>query len=304
MKAIKTPYKRSHVHVYLAVFRSSHGGYADQSCSKPYHSLSQALKRGEWPYDIGDDPSFFSKVQYGANLTWGVCRPQVRNRIQPGDIVVYFSVRQKKKDLPFEYQLCAVVTVQEKVRQTDVWLVPRFRKCFARYLNLVVRPAGRHRWRHSERGSEKPHKDWIWRIADHEGLKKRQFRRLEAKDTFDQYSRVGDQTVSITANYVVFSNDKNLSRILRHPPLVAVSRRNGRPETWQRDPFSKSLWAHLFGSARKSGCRRKSLRSTHPQHSHPVIRWTLSIEEAIRWRKRFFAILDESGRLSSEVKES
>jgi hypothetical protein len=296
VKAITASYKRQHINIYLAVFRSSRGGYADQSCSKSYHPLSQALKRGAWPYDVGDDPSFFSKVQNRSNLTWGVCRPQVRNRIQPGDIVVYFSVRQKEKEHPFEYQLCAVVTVEKKVRQTDVWLVPRFRKCFASYLNLVLRPNGRHRWRHSERGSEKPHKDWIWRIADHDGLKKSQFRPLEAKDTFDQHSRVGGRPVSIAANYVIFSDDKKLSRVLRHPPLTAVSQRNGQPETWQDDPFSKSVRAHLFGSTGKAGPRRKSLRSVHPQHSHPVIRWTLSVEEAIKWRKKLFGILDGSGR--------
>ncbi len=36
--------------------------------------------------------------------------------------------------------------------------------------------------------------------------------------------------------------------------------------------------------AKKYGSRRDCLRSTNKQHSHPVIRWRMPLEEAGRWR--------------------
>jgi hypothetical protein len=33
--------------------------------------------------------------------------------------------------------------------------------------------------------------------------------------------------------------------------------------------------------------KRKSLRTTHRQHSHPIIRWKMTSEEAIHWRFEF-----------------
>lgn len=39
------------------------------------------LKAGKWPYDVGDDPSFFSAKRLRGPVTWGVCRQDVRNQL-------------------------------------------------------------------------------------------------------------------------------------------------------------------------------------------------------------------------------
>jgi hypothetical protein len=56
--------------------------------------LEKAIIDGEWPYDNGDDPSFYV-ARRGGLLTWGVCRQDVRNSIEPGSIVVFFAYTSK-----------------------------------------------------------------------------------------------------------------------------------------------------------------------------------------------------------------
>jgi hypothetical protein len=60
-------------------------------CGKAFAQLQKALEQNSWPYDGGDDPSFFCRNQSGSALTWGVCRADVRAQLEPGDIVVFFS---------------------------------------------------------------------------------------------------------------------------------------------------------------------------------------------------------------------
>jgi hypothetical protein len=48
----------------------------------------------DWPYDIGDDPSFYAMRKSGGQLSWGICRQDVRNSLCPGDIVAFFFISQ------------------------------------------------------------------------------------------------------------------------------------------------------------------------------------------------------------------
>ena len=93
--------------IYLAPYHSSFEGYGKGACSAEFLPLSMALECGEWPYDTGDDPSFFSQRYFRGQLTWGICRQHIRNRIQTGDIVVFFSFRSRGKGQPVEYRICA-----------------------------------------------------------------------------------------------------------------------------------------------------------------------------------------------------
>jgi hypothetical protein len=43
-----------------------------------------------FPFDVADDPSFFSARQRQGPVTWGVCRADVRRLILPGDWMVFF----------------------------------------------------------------------------------------------------------------------------------------------------------------------------------------------------------------------
>jgi hypothetical protein len=85
-------------------------------CSGQYAVVERAINQTGWPYDNGDDPSFYAQHQ-GALLTWGVCRQQIRNAIRPGSIVVFFSFTGE--GCTTCYRMAAVVTVAEKLDRTN-----------------------------------------------------------------------------------------------------------------------------------------------------------------------------------------
>jgi len=144
--------------IYLMVFRSVERGSVCSPCGRA--SSSQVMP-SDWPYDDGDDPSFRRSRQLRTNLTWGICRQQVRNRIKPTDIIVFFSVRVKKDGPPFDYRLCAIATVEEKVKQIAVWQKKRLNR-FRSFSNLLIRPKGKTGWEHYEPVKEVQHGDWLW----------------------------------------------------------------------------------------------------------------------------------------------
>ena len=66
------------------------------------------------------DPSFRMARKLSGQLTWGVCRPDVRNEIQIGDMVVFISCRRSIDLSRFSYRLCSIATVSSKVRATEI----------------------------------------------------------------------------------------------------------------------------------------------------------------------------------------
>ena len=56
-------------------------------------------------YDWGDDPAFFASEQCGGNVTWGVCRHDVRGKLKEGDVVVFFCAQEheNEKQKKWEY---------------------------------------------------------------------------------------------------------------------------------------------------------------------------------------------------------
>lgn len=271
---------------YLAVFRSLHRR-DHAGCG-----ASRNESDGEsWPFDMGDDPSFFGARTVGASLTWGVCRQQARNRIRLGDIVVFFSVRGDPEDkAPFEYRLCAVATVGQKASQADIWTRPELEP-YRRYSNLLIRPVQRGQWEHYEPMRGVNHRDWLWRIADHGGLRKRDFRQLQAGNLLTPESTIRGRPVSIAENYVIFSARPDETHIIVRPPLVAVCNNNGQPEEWLRSRISRAIRAHTLGVASEYGSHRDSLRSVNKQHSHPLVRWRMPSDKAARWRAELFALV-------------
>src|SRR2546426_11349514 len=97
--------------IYIAPFKSPLQPQKGDPCAADSKELVCAIASGQWPYDMGDDPSFYCSKKYRMPLTWGICRPDVRNAIQAGDIVVFFAFRKHKEDHSTEYMLCAVATV-------------------------------------------------------------------------------------------------------------------------------------------------------------------------------------------------
>ena len=82
--------------IYLVCFHSQHRE-TTEDCSGQYRAVEEAIQQGEWPYDNGDDPSFFV-AGAGGPLTWGVCRQNLRTAIRQGSIVVFFSFTPRRND--------------------------------------------------------------------------------------------------------------------------------------------------------------------------------------------------------------
>lgn len=205
--------------------------------------------------------------------------------------MVFFSVRRRNEQHSFEYCLCAVGTVERKVRQSDIWREGELRRRFGRYLNLLIRPHGPRAWDHREPGSERPHKDWLWRIANQHGFRRKHFAQLEASDLLPAGAKIQGRPISIAENYVMFSPQEDYTCILAKPRLVARCDSNGQPEKWLDDQISRVVRGHTLGAASECGSRRRSLRSAHKQHSHPVVRWSVPMEKAVRWRARLLEIV-------------
>jgi len=292
------------MNIYLAPFHSSFTGYGKNACGKAWGPLSEAIERCEWPYDIpGDDPSFFSRRKHGGNLTWGVCRQQVRNRLEAGDVVVFFSFREIEDGGEIEYRLCAVATVERKVRQIDIWsdhefsarvLSGREMRAYRRYLNLLIRPAKqKDGWEHYEPSAkDEGHGDWLWRIAEHRGLRKRDFHQLESTNFLPADAQVRGLTVKIAENYVIFSSKPSETMILAHPPVIAWNLRRGENETWEQDVFSQTVRGLTLGNAHQYGVpRSRSLRSGNLQRAHPPVHWRMQQDEGRVWRRRFLRLI-------------
>ncbi len=285
--------KDKKVSIYLSPFHSSYKGYGARVCSAAYKPLSDALGRGEWPYDVGDDPAFFSRQYFGGNLTWGICRQQIRNKLQPGDIVVFFAFRKRGKDEPTEYSFCSIATIKQKVTQSAIWK-ERSLKLYRRYLNLLVRPGSDGIWKHDERGNSpnKWHKDWLWRSVYHDGLRKRDFELIQKNDQFSVSKRLRGSAIEFAPNYVIFSENSNETIVLKRPPVVARSKRSGQPERWLTDSLSRAIKKRTVDTARKFG-KRGNLRTRNLQRAHPVIRWRMSDDDAVEWRTEFIRLIRE-----------
>ncbi len=98
--------------VYLLCFHSQMPSSLDGS-SRQFLLVEQAIRDRLWPYDNGDDPSFYVARKAGP-LTWGVCRQDVRNSIPSGSFTAFFSFTEMTNGEVL-YRLCAVTTVIDKI---------------------------------------------------------------------------------------------------------------------------------------------------------------------------------------------
>lgn len=93
--------------------------------------------------DWGDDPGFFcADHQFGdpSRASWGVCRPDVRSRLMPGDYVVFFCAVQ---DLPqWHYFWVGVATMERGVSRQQLWSDPACTPYRSFFNTLAVARAG------------------------------------------------------------------------------------------------------------------------------------------------------------------
>src|ERR1017187_5126023 len=192
---------------------------------RQFLAVESAISGGLWPYDNGDDPSF-CVARKGGPLTWGICRQEVRNSIPVGSIVAFFSFTSMQGGQVL-YRLCAVTTVVSKQDVRAVHRAKQFAGFRGLYINALIRPA-KDGWRYdeSDRAEQFRHKDWLWRIAAHNGLTTELF-----KKKYEQVYReklipndlLEDGALRLAENYILFSTAAEDSYICKNPPEVAVA---------------------------------------------------------------------------------
>lgn len=273
------------VRIYLAAFHVRGEGHK-LPCAKVAVRAFGSTGTSKWPYDIGDDPSFFCSEKGGGPLTWGICRPDVRNALSPGDIVVFFSVRKIKEIKETEYRFCAVATVCETVPMTDLWLRPALR-VFSRYHNLLIEPRSPafRCWKHSEpilKGKQ-GHEDWLWRICEHpKGVKKRSFK---GRDEFCIDDRIKGHRIIVAPNYIVFSTRRDETYVLPSPPIVARHYKGKGTEVWEKDRISAKVFRLTLGESNRINMSGRFLRiAGGGGHPHRHVKWKVPPNEAREWR--------------------
>jgi len=285
--------------VFLSPYKSELTKGKRGDCGKAFAPLHRALSQQTWPYDYGDDPSFFCRKNRGGALTWGVCRADVRSQLDPGDIVVFFSFTTSSSEVT--YRLSAIATVERKIPQSAIFLDSTF-KTYRRYLNLLVKPADGNgkEWIHEEPAAPSPkekHSDWLKRLA----IYKKYSRAALEKQCAEEKVRIG-QTIDgkpfvFGANYVIFSRSQEHTLVLERPPIVAHSE-PPNAEVWQRDSLSKEIWKRTFGELRKHkpDCLRGLRLDDKIQQPHsPPARWTMDGSSAEMWRNETMEYLLHRG---------
>jgi hypothetical protein len=251
-----------------------------------------------WPYDLGDDPSFFSSksfAEHGGRLTWGVCRRDVRNAVSQGDVVAFFGFRDAGEVV--EYTFCAFATVEQKVTQADIWSDEEL-STYRAYLNVLIRPAGPG-FIHHETSPSPVHEDWLWRMVDGSANQRQlDFASFVDGDCAKEVVPGRDKTaegvpIFLAPNYVLFAAPPD-TLVLRAPPVVAVFEKGGagHRERWCDDAFSRGLWELTIGLGPGRGLRTSP---TGFQHRH----LRLAIDRAT-WVRSVRALVERHG-LSSEL---
>lgn len=230
----------------------------------------------EWPLDIGDDPCFGWAYETSAPITWGVCRPDLRNALAIGDVVTFFAADKLGDRRPARYSWVGYATVADKICQADVFR----RREHARYRaapNLLIRPDELGRFEHFEPALAESdwHGDWLWRLVKTR-RKKQDFESVHASNVYDpRTSRAGGSLIRLAGNYVVFSDSPELTWVADAPPVIAHADSNGTPETWMKDKLATELRALMFENA-----SRASLRTTNEQTAHPQLRLATPAHDA------------------------
>ena len=271
--------------VYIASYEAALPG--QRSPHRAYHT---AIQKQTWPYSYGDDPSFFCHLAYGTRLTWGVSRGDMRNRVEKGDVVLFFSFRQLEHG-PIEYRFCAVARVEKKIRQTDIWTKAEHAG-YRDHLNLLVRPDGNARWAHHEPGvfPQDWHNDWLWRFVSRNGTNKQDCEKRLMGDFVELNRRINGRLIQAGLNYVVFSGDPAQTRVMMHPPVIAYAT-PGEPEHWISTKAAQRLRQLTLGTAETYVASRTTLRTQSTGRPHPSLRWSMSAAEMNQWLQRLVHVL-------------
>jgi len=270
-------------HLYIAPYHAAGAEYVRRAAGEAepdFAAYLAAVGSQEWLYDTGDDPAFFCFRHFaseGGRLSWGICRPPVRNRLEPGDVVAFFGLREQGEGV--EYHFSGYATVWRKISQTDIWRDPGL-AVYRRYLNLLVRPDGdAFRWHESNPNKREWHGDWLWRIAKRCGAR---------KADYDDMHKAGDLPphVQLAENYVLFHPQAPLTFILAEPCLVGRYEKawGAREEEWLGGDPADAIRALTI----ERSPHHRRLRTSNVQRSHPHITVPLDVAD---WREEAYRTL-------------
>jgi len=248
----------------------------------PHPAHKTAIRNKTWPYGYGDDPSFFCHHAYGTPLTWGVGEADIRNRIEVGDVVLFFSFRKLENGC-IEYRFCAVARVRKKIRQTDIWTKEEHVR-YRNHLNLLIRPDGNAGWVHHEPGifPEDWHADWLWRFVSRSAANKQDCEQRRMGDFVDLNKQRRGRFIRAGLNYIIFSGDPTETQVMGSPPVIAYATPD-LPEHWTSTKVAQRLWRSTLGTAETYGASRSTLRTRNPGRPHPSLRWSMSDAVMKRW---------------------
>jgi hypothetical protein len=223
-----------------------------------------------WPVDSGDDPSFEYAAQAAGPVTWGVCRPDVRNAVAIGDVVVFFAADSMRDRKPARYFWVGFATVQAKIGQDEIFEKESL-ATFRSYPNLLIRPHTEGGYEHFE-GAPRAlwHDNWLWRMVETR-RKQETFAKAHRSDRYDRMTtRAAGSLITLAENYIAFAKEdaSALTWIAAQPPFVAEAAENGAVETWSPTPLATDLRSLLL-----TGATRNTLRTTNLQTAHsPAVR--------------------------------
>jgi hypothetical protein len=155
---------------------------------------------------------------------------------------------------------------------------------------VLIKPeTGGWTYDENDRPASYRHKDWLWRISDHDGLSKTAFDCTHK--TAYQQCWFAKPDVDLAENYVLFSSAPDETYIAQRPPQIATAK-NGKHERWT-DSALKRLTIDKAATLHRN--QRAHLRNTGFGYSHPVLRFKLRVSEAVSWRKSLIVALRSKG---------
>lgn len=249
--------------------------------------LWAAIRGGEWPYDLGDDPSYFVADKTGGPVTWGVCRPDVRSRVSVGDIVAFFAVDQRSRQEPKQYIFVGAHTVAAKVSHQSIH-VDQDLAHLRDYFNLLIRPKARG-WEQFEPSLRRRqwHDNWLWRIVA-QGCYEREV--VDAATEVHEPGRalrIERSPATLANNYIVFCADPARSITLSARVRVAEFDRGDPHERWLDTGLAKSIRGLTLDLLNRNRDQPRFLRTSNRSFPHPYAR--VCIPDSKAWMSQLRA---------------
>jgi hypothetical protein len=251
------------------------------------------IQKQAWPYGCGDDPSFFCHHIYGTPLTWGVTRGDIRNRIEEGDVALFFSF-SKLESGSIEYRFCAAARVEKNIRRTDIFRRPKYNP-YRDHLNLLINPLGKGRWAHREPGlfPKDWHENWVSLFVSGASAKESVCKEANDEDSVMLSGRADGRFLHCGRNYVILSSNPIETQVMSHPPVVAFAM-EGAPEHWVVSKPAQRLCRLTMGTAQEYRASRSTLRTRSKGDPHPSLRWSMPPARLDRWFEHLLHVMNLS----------